>query len=193
MGRPPSDKRDRILAAAIDCFSAQSFQDVKLDRVAGQAKVAKGTIYLYFRSKEDLFCECLLHDHDDIYRRAEAIIAGKGTAAARLQKLVDLQAEAFARKGPLIQQMIQMGPTFPMKSEVISRVHEHLRRVVDLNSRLFREGLAAGEFSGRFSARQMAVILLQVFDLNVKFRLFQVPALAPKDVSAALIKLFGPQ
>lgn len=193
MGRPPSDKRERILTAAIDCFSTQSFQDVKLDRVAEQAGVAKGTIYLYFRSKEDLFCECLLHDHDSIYRRAEAIIAGKGRAAARLQKLVGLQAEAFARKGPMIQQMIQMGPTFPLKSEVITRVHEHLRRVVDINSRLFREGIESGEFSGRFSARQMAVILLQVFDLNVKFRLFQVPALAPRDVSAALIKLFGPQ
>ncbi|NLI78035.1 MAG: TetR/AcrR family transcriptional regulator [Candidatus Riflebacteria bacterium] len=193
MGRPPFDKREKILAAAIDCFSTQSFQDVKLDRVAEQAKVAKGTIYLYFQSKEDLFCECLLHDHDGIYRRAEAIIAGKGTAAARLQKLVDLQAEAFARKGPMIQQMIQMGPTFPLKSAVITRVHAHLRRVVDINSRLFREGIDSGEFSGRFSPRQMAVILLQVFDLNVKFRMFQVPALAPRDVSAALVKLFGHQ
>jgi len=37
----------------------------------------------------------------------------------------------------------------------------------------------------------MAVIFIQIFDLNVKFELFQVPLLAPADVTAALLRLIG--
>jgi len=136
MGRPPSDKREKVLIAAVDLFSRLSFQDVKLDQVAEQAGVAKGTIYLSFKSKEDLFCECLLHDTAEVYQRAEKIISGSGSATARLRKLVDLQKEEYERKGPLIQQMLQMRPAFPLSAGVIARLHDHLRRLVDLDSLL---------------------------------------------------------
>ncbi|HNW36627.1 MAG TPA: TetR/AcrR family transcriptional regulator [Candidatus Ozemobacteraceae bacterium] len=191
MGRRPSDKREKILATASELFAARSFQDVKLDLVAEKAGVAKGTIYLSFKSKEDLFCECLLHDTPDWYHRIEGIIAENDSATARLRKLVDLQADAYARKGPLIQQMIQMCPTFPVSTEIITRLHDHLRQIVELDSRLFQQGIDAGEFPGPFTALQMAIIFIQIFDLNVKFQMFRVSLLQPEDVHTALLKLFG--
>ena len=193
MGRPPSDRRARILTAATHCFITQSFPDVKLDQVASQAGVAKGTIYLYFRSKEELFCECLLDDTPRWYEQIERIITGQGTATDRLSQLVFLQAEAYAKKGPLIQNFIQMGPTLSLSSDVIARLHDHLRQVVELDSRLFQEGIESGEFSDRFTAAQMAIIFMQIFDLNLKFQMFKVPLFNPQDVFAALLKLFGTQ
>jgi TetR/AcrR family fatty acid metabolism transcriptional regulator len=164
---------------------------VKLDQVAEDAGVAKGTIYLYFRSKEDLFCECLLGDTPGWHARAKRIIALKIPAADRLHRLIDLQAEAYRKKGPLIQQMLQMGPTLPLSPDILSRVHAHLQGIIELDSQLFQEGIETGEFSNSFTAAQMAVIFLQIFDLNVKFRLFHVPPLEPQDVFTALMKLFG--
>src|SRR5262249_10146363 len=52
-----SKRRDTILAAALEEFSARGFAAARLDDVARRAGVAKGTIYLYFSDKENLFHE----------------------------------------------------------------------------------------------------------------------------------------
>src|SRR5207244_4625882 len=52
-----TERREAILAAALEEFSARGFAATRLDDVARRAGVAKGTIYLYFRDKESLFQE----------------------------------------------------------------------------------------------------------------------------------------
>src|SRR5215212_758517 len=52
-------RREAILAAALDEFSAQGFAAARLDDVARRAGVAKGTIYVHFRDKEALFQEII--------------------------------------------------------------------------------------------------------------------------------------
>ena len=52
-------RRDAILDAALDEFSARGFAAARLDDVAKRAGVAKGTIYLYFADKESLFQELI--------------------------------------------------------------------------------------------------------------------------------------
>src|SRR5262245_1385399 len=45
-------RREAILAAALDVFSRRGFATARLDDVAAKAGIAKGTLYLYFESKE---------------------------------------------------------------------------------------------------------------------------------------------
>src|SRR5215208_4380951 len=73
-GTAPAGKRELILGAALQEFSARGFAAARLDDVARRAGVAKGTIYLYVRDKETLFQELV---------RAELspIVAGLETAA----------------------------------------------------------------------------------------------------------------
>src|SRR6188474_559718 len=52
-----AERRDAILAAALDEFAARGFAATRLDDVAKRADVAKGTIYLHFADKETLFQE----------------------------------------------------------------------------------------------------------------------------------------
>ncbi len=51
----PEERRQAILKAALSVFAADGFEAARLDAVAAKADVAMGTIYLYFRDKEDLF------------------------------------------------------------------------------------------------------------------------------------------
>lgn len=60
------DKRGKIIRAAETLFAAHRFHEVKLDDVARQAGVAKGTIYLYFGSKDDLFVQVLSAGFDEM-------------------------------------------------------------------------------------------------------------------------------
>ena len=49
------DIRERIVRSAIDCFSKYGFDRSRMDDIAQTADLSKGTVYLYFKSKEDLF------------------------------------------------------------------------------------------------------------------------------------------
>src|ERR671933_2671673 len=49
------DIRERIVRSAIECFSKYGFDRSRMDDIAQAANISKGTVYLYFKSKEDLF------------------------------------------------------------------------------------------------------------------------------------------
>ena len=50
-----TDIRERIVRSAIECFSKNGFDRSRMDDIAQRADLSKGTVYLYFKSKEDLF------------------------------------------------------------------------------------------------------------------------------------------
>ena len=47
--------RDRIIAVALISFSKKGFDKTRMDDIALESNVSKGTLYIYFESKEDLF------------------------------------------------------------------------------------------------------------------------------------------
>ncbi|MET3209221.1 UNVERIFIED_CONTAM: AcrR family transcriptional regulator [Paenibacillus sp. PvR008] len=55
MGGIHGDKYEAILDAAYTIFGTKGFYESKISEIAEQAGVAKGTVYLYFKSKEQLF------------------------------------------------------------------------------------------------------------------------------------------
>src|SRR6478752_5043378 len=55
MRLPDDNKRKQILATAAEMFSSQPYHKVRLDDVAAAAGVGKGTLYVYFPSKEELY------------------------------------------------------------------------------------------------------------------------------------------
>lgn len=50
-----NDKKDRIYQAAIEVFAHHGFENTTVDEIAQKAKIAKGTIYYHFKSKDDIF------------------------------------------------------------------------------------------------------------------------------------------
>ena len=82
------DKRDLILRAAIDTFAARGFFNAQVADVARAAGVAAGTVYLYFRGKDDLLIS--------IFERTmkEAIAAGRETVRGAVEPVERLRAIA---------------------------------------------------------------------------------------------------
>jgi AcrR family transcriptional regulator len=82
-------RRRQILTAAEELLQAWSFSDITMDRIAERAGVAKGTLYLYFRTKEALFLR-LYDQHLEAWYAELADLAGLGShtvdpaAAARV-------------------------------------------------------------------------------------------------------------
>ena len=55
MQKPTEQKRRRILEEAARLFAEQPYHDVRREDVAARAEVGKGTIYIYFPSKDELY------------------------------------------------------------------------------------------------------------------------------------------
>src|SRR3954463_9473948 len=82
-----AERREAIIAAAMDEFIAQGFAATRLDDVAKRAGVAKGTIYLHFKDKEALFEELIRTAIVPLLNRLAA--AGPPPAGASIRDLVE--------------------------------------------------------------------------------------------------------
>ena len=60
------NRREEIIKVASNLFSKKSYHDVTMDQIAGEVGVAKGTIYLYFESKENLYLGILENTFETI-------------------------------------------------------------------------------------------------------------------------------
>jgi AcrR family transcriptional regulator len=59
------EKRKKIIKAAMNVFSSTGFRHSKIKDIAGKAKVGKGTVYEYFKSKQDLFLQMSEHLYEE--------------------------------------------------------------------------------------------------------------------------------
>lgn len=72
--REKEERRSHILEAAARCFYASGFEQATMDDVAAAAQLGKGTLYLYFRNKEELIVGIVAHRQRalrDSYAEAE--------------------------------------------------------------------------------------------------------------------------
>lgn len=57
----PAYRKEQIIAAAIELFETQGYQNTKMQDIAKKAKISTGLIYRYFNNKQALFAACTMH------------------------------------------------------------------------------------------------------------------------------------
>jgi AcrR family transcriptional regulator len=139
------ERREAILAAALDEFSAQGFAAARLDDVAKRAGVAKGTIYLYFRDKEALFQELVRSLLTPVVGSVEALRDADIPMHVLADRMVDLFVNDIfgTRRRDVIRLMITEGRRFPKLAEFYHR--EVLSRVMGAMRALLARAAARGE------------------------------------------------
>ena len=83
-----TDKRARILAAAETVFAERGFFHAKVSQIAQEAGVADGTIYLYFKSKDDVLISLFEKRMSEVCARMNENVAAADTAADKLQSFI---------------------------------------------------------------------------------------------------------
>src|SRR5256712_4955385 len=90
-------KRDAILRAAIDVFAERGFFNAQVADVARAAGVAAGTVYLYFRSKDDLLVSIFERTMRDALADGQQAVARLRDPAERLRRLARLHLARLGR------------------------------------------------------------------------------------------------
>jgi len=148
-----TERRETILAAALEEFSACGFAATRLDDIAKRAGVAKGTIYLYFRDKESLFQELVRAMLSPLVARLEAAPMADLPARAIAEAIADLFVrEIFGtRRQDVIRLIIAEGARFPKLAEFY--YHEVIERVVAAVRAVLKRAIARGELPSDALAR----------------------------------------
>lgn len=94
---PPLPKRDAILRAAIDTFAGRGFFNSQVADVARAAGVAAGTVYLYFRSKDDLLTSVFERTMKDALEEGRAATSGVDDPAERLRRFARVHLGRLGR------------------------------------------------------------------------------------------------
>ena len=139
-----ASKRERILEAALKLFANQTYQAVTMDRVAEAANVAKGTLYLYFQSKEDLYLGILIDGMESMARNYQSSVDPNADVQTRLRGAITLTIEFYDQRRDLLRLMMTEEPRMP---EARNRIREEWRdRGVRFFNSLIEEGIQGGAF-----------------------------------------------
>jgi TetR/AcrR family fatty acid metabolism transcriptional regulator len=91
------DKHEAILRAAIQVFAGRGFFNAQVADVARAAGVAAGTVYLYFRSKDDLLISIFERTMREAIDQGRAALAGVSDPVERLRRIARLHLERMSR------------------------------------------------------------------------------------------------
>jgi AcrR family transcriptional regulator len=136
-----------LVAAALDVFVEKGFAATRLDDVAARAGVSKGTVYLYFASKEALFKAVIEAGMTPAVEAAEALAKEVDRPAAELLRcFVEgwWQMIGSTPFGSLPKLLVAEAGNFP---EIARWFHEAMvRRAQTAMARIIEAGVASGEF-----------------------------------------------
>ena len=137
-------KRERILAAALKLFAHEPYQAVTMDRVAEAAGVAKGTLYLYFPSKDALYLGILSHGLDTAYRTYQASADPRLPLVERMRRSIEVTVEFYDRRRDFLQFFATEEPRL---ADARNRIIEESReRGFNFFASLIEEGIRTGVF-----------------------------------------------
>ncbi len=144
--RRSDDKRDRILAGAIEAFAARGFYRTRVADVAKAAGVADGTIYLYFENKDALLATIFESTLDGFWERGRQHVFATGDAREQMARLVELHLRFLGENRSLatvFQVDLRHSPHF--LGDVSRRIfRHHLQRVEAI--------IVRGQEQGHFAA-----------------------------------------
>lgn len=136
-----------ILAAALDLFVERGFAATRLDDVAGRAGVSKGTLYLYFASKEELFKAVIHLDILPVLEQVEdVLVQHSGDSASLLRELIYRWRELAGntKLAGIFKLVVSEAGNFP---DVARYFGDHvICRIDELLGKVLKAGIDKGEF-----------------------------------------------
>ncbi|MBI4818195.1 MAG: TetR/AcrR family transcriptional regulator [Deltaproteobacteria bacterium] len=139
------DTRQRIIEAAVEVFAEQGFFGARVCDVAERAGVADGTIYLYFKSKDDLLLSLFREKMSEIVARLSAIASEPASPEAKIRRYVS-EHLALVEQQPKLMQILTVEIRQSARFLRASGAALGFARYLALLSSIIDEGQSAGVF-----------------------------------------------
>ena len=146
----------QIIDAAVVVIAENGFHQAQVSKIAKQAGVADGTIYLYFKNKEDILISLFEEKMGNFIEKIDQLIAGKETAAEKLLMMITAHFRLLSNDHHLA--VVTQLELRQSNKEIRLQINDILKRYLKVIDKILLEGIENGEFSSDLDirlARQM--------------------------------------
>jgi len=151
------NRKNAILKAARKLFFERGFKSVTVDLIAAKAEVSKGSIYLYFDSKEEIYTQILISANIERHKEVENFARQEGTASELLLLFARNYIEFFFENKELFRILMtfmlhadNMNLTEDQNTQLIHTTNENIRVI----SEILQKGIETGEFTPDLDIQQ---------------------------------------
>jgi AcrR family transcriptional regulator len=148
-------RRNEIIAAALKVFGSKGFDAARAEDIAAQAGIAKGTLYLYFKSKEEIYVAAVQHAMAQLTERIDERLQTAQGLRDRVTAYVSSRLEFWLEQKSLYRLLMTVGRE-PQHRKQTNAV---LKASAKALSSLYEEAAEAGELKKQpFEAISYAVL-----------------------------------
>jgi TetR/AcrR family fatty acid metabolism transcriptional regulator len=182
------EKRDRILRAAVKIFSRKGFFNSKVSEIARSAEVADGTIYLYFKNKDDLLISLFEEKMGEVVEDVRRRIAVGGNALEKLKIFIENHMDLLEREAGLVEvlQVELRQSTKFLKDYTPVKFFEYLEIISGILEEGKREGVFRLDLDISIARR---AIFGALDELSLTYILSRKPKYHPTVTAAELCRL----
>lgn len=150
--REKERRRQQIIVAAKRVFSEKGFNKATMEDIAKEAELSPGTLYLYFKNKEELYASLSLRILQYLHLRVEHVNKGDSDPQRKIEALMDAMYDVYDFDPLIIINMFHL-----QSSETLKNLSDQLlAEIKDLSSKshgaiaaIFAEGIEAGKYIDR--------------------------------------------
>jgi TetR/AcrR family fatty acid metabolism transcriptional regulator len=156
------DKPHQIVDAAIRVFARNGYYNSRVSDIAREAGIASGTIYLYFRTKEEILVTLFREKMAAFVAHLRREIGGETDPVAKIRRLVELHFTVL-EQSPALAEVVQVELRQGQKFFRGASAHE-VSAYFELIGSVLEEGVAAGRFHADLPVKIATKILFGAMD-----------------------------
>jgi TetR/AcrR family transcriptional regulator, fatty acid metabolism regulator protein len=158
-------KYKQIIDAAVTVIAENGYHAAQVTKIAKTAKVADGTIYLYFKNKEDILVSLFEEKMGLFVENLEKEITGISYASKKLYTLVDMHFKRLASDYHLA--VVTQLELRQSNKELRMRINEVLKGYLSIVDHIVRTGMESGEFRKDLDVRLARQMIFGTIDETV--------------------------
>jgi len=147
--RERENRKNAILKAARKLFFEKGFRQVTVENIARKAEFSKGSIYLYFNSKEEIYSQILLNDIDKFHDRVADILQGPSSASEALIRVAEIYVDFFLNDRELFRILMNFmlhNNDMNLPEDINHHIIKSTNRTISIIEQVFKYGIEKKEF-----------------------------------------------
>ncbi len=170
-----NERKNQIINAAEDVFTQKGFDEARMDDIAEETGLSKGTLYLYFKSKDDLIIAILDRMFQGEFKQFQDLNLTELSAVDAIWKITDLLTKdilGFVHLIPIVYQFLALA----FRNKYVQKaLKKYINLYIDMLVPIIQHGIDSGEFR-KVDVREVAIamgamiegtLLLWVYDKSL--------------------------
>jgi len=141
-------QRQELLDTALQLFSQKGYHNVSMHEIAEKAEFAIGTLYKFFKNKEDLYRSMVLEQADEFDVKLTEAISGPDNEMEKICRFIRVKGEIFTRRKQMIQ--LYFAETRGISQNMLASMDNEIRtrhqRGIEKLAEIFESGIENGFF-----------------------------------------------